>query len=128
MSHCDCSICNVEQDLLQDIIKEAEEVLKRYPDLMKNVDNSQAAKGVKLSFRLKDEVPVNIKPRQYSSENRKFVEEQIDDLLKKGLIEPSNSQYSSPAFSVFRKLKRNVMKQYSKKLIDKIFKEILFIL
>lgn len=51
---------------------------------------------VKLKLVLADEIPVSQPPRRLAPRESKFVVEQIDEWLKDGIIQPSNSEYASP--------------------------------
>ena len=48
-------------------------------------------------------LPVSCRPRQLSSEMMKMAKEQFDDMLEKGIIEPSSGPWSSPLHLVKKK-------------------------
>ena len=48
-------------------------------------------------------LPVSCRPRQLSPEMKKIAKEQFDDMLEKGIIEPSSGPWSSPLHLVKKK-------------------------
>ena len=48
-------------------------------------------------------LPVSCRPRQLSPETMKIAKEQFDDVLEKGIIEPSSGPWSSPLHLVKKK-------------------------
>lgn len=67
-----------------------------------NVFTNDIGKAIdfQCEIKLKDTTPVKIRPYPVSPPNMKIMREITDSLLKKGIIEPSLSSYSSPSFLV----------------------------
>lgn len=59
--------------------------------------------GVRMKLILKDDEPINLRPRRLASGEREEVNKHIDEWLEAGIIQPSVSDYASPI--VFAKKK-----------------------
>jgi len=70
------------------------EVIKNY--------NPTSAKTTNVSMRivLKDDTPVHSPPRRFAFSERCIIDDQIEQWLKDGIIEHSESEYSSPVVLV----------------------------
>lgn len=108
----DLSDDNVDHILAIDITKDNSETFDINPFLnifhreaiqkiIKNdyldLDNIQPIEhNYKLQIRLTSDVPISFRPRRLSYSDKLIVNETIDELLKKGIIRPSNSPYAFP--------------------------------
>ncbi|KAL1429730.1 hypothetical protein MTO96_015838 [Rhipicephalus appendiculatus] len=52
------------------------------------------------SIELREDIPVSSRPYRCSPADRKFVREQVNDYLNKGIIRPSESEYGAPTIIV----------------------------
>jgi len=70
-------------------------------DLIKNY-NPTSTKTTKVLMRivLKDDTPVHSRPRRFAFSERCIIDDQIEQWLKDGIIEHSESEYSSPVVLV----------------------------
>ena len=58
---------------------------------------------IKHKIKLKDDTPIHTKTYRYPEVHKEEVQRQISQLLEQGIIEPSNSPYSSPVWIVPKK-------------------------
>lgn len=77
-----------------------------FADLFTVVPTQATTVTVKHKISVKDVVPFNIRPYPMSPAKKKLMYEQIDDMLKAGVIEPSSAQYSSPPIIIERQGKK----------------------
>ncbi len=56
---------------------------------------------------LKNKAPVNIPQYRFADTHKAALDKQIDEWLKMGVIQPSNSRYNSPIFVVRKKNEEN---------------------
>ncbi|XP_065355311.1 uncharacterized protein LOC135949685 [Calliphora vicina] len=56
--------------------------------------------NVEMKIIVKDETPIHCSPRRLPITERKIVDDQIEEWLKEGIFEPSESEYSSPVVLV----------------------------
>lgn len=79
-----------------DIDYEAEKLIAKYPEVF--TDKIGKAIDLEVSITLLDHTPVNIRPYMLAPPTAQKVQKIVDEWLKEGIIEPSMSNYSSPAF------------------------------
>jgi hypothetical protein len=77
---------------------EINEFMRSFPALFS--DKLGTAKGTVCHLELTDNVPVRSRPYQCSPPRLKILRGIVQDLLDKGVIRKSSSQYASPAFLV----------------------------
>jgi len=66
-------------------------------DLIKNYKpTSTKSTNVSMRIVLKDDTPVHSRPRRFAFSERCIIDDQIEQCLKDGIIEHSESEYSSP--------------------------------
>lgn len=58
---------------------------------------------IKLKIILKDEKSIYQRPRKLAMPEKKIVEEQVQEWIKEGIVEPCSSEYASPVVVVKRK-------------------------
>jgi len=58
---------------------------------------------VETKIVLKDEIPVNQRPRRLAPREKKVLDDQISEWLQSGIIKPSRSEYASPVVIVRKK-------------------------
>lgn len=85
-------INSVDLSHLQD-----EKIKERLQILVDNYKPEQTRDiGVRMKFFLKDDEPINLRPRRLTSAEKGEVNEHIDEWLETGIIRPSVSDYASP--------------------------------
>src|SRR6266498_2495303 len=71
-----------------------DEILNEYNDVVsKGLHDIGNCKLVKHDIRLNDERPIKRKQSSRSAKENEWIKEQIDEMLKNGVIEPSTSPY-----------------------------------
>lgn len=80
-------------------------VCSEYRDVFYNPDQPlQFTSSTKHAIETKDDIPVFTKSYRYPECHKSEVKKQIDDMLAKGIIRPSNSPWSAPIWIVPKKL------------------------
>jgi hypothetical protein len=79
-----------------DMAEEIEKLIKSYPDVFTNKIGE--ALDLEVELKLTDNKPVNIRPYYLSPPAVQKMKKIIDEWLEQDIIEPSTSEYSSPAF------------------------------
>jgi hypothetical protein len=87
---CQRSLCFVSPSI--------ERVVEGFPKLF--FEKLGTVKGMVCEIDLTDNVPVRSRPYQCSPPKLKILREVVQDLLEKGVVRKSNSQYASPTFLV----------------------------
>jgi hypothetical protein len=77
---------------------EVDQLVEKFPELFS--DKLGTVKGMVCDIDLTDEVPVRSRPYQCSPPRLEALREIVQDLLQKGVVKKSFSQYASPAFLV----------------------------
>jgi hypothetical protein len=87
-----------EQKFSDNERKQLINLIEEYPDVL----TTRLGKSTlgEYNIRLADNTPVKRAPYQLSPPKMQIMRNKIDSLLKEGVIEPSNSCYSSPSFLV----------------------------
>lgn len=102
-----CSFkCDKNEVNTGDISKEEENILNNILTSYQSVipaNDKPAEVPIQHKIRLKDDIPVSSNPRRIPYAYREEVNKQIDDLLKKGYIEPSFSEYGAPLVPVIKR-------------------------
>ena len=80
--------------------KEASNILKDY-EMQLQEEAKQAL--IEHEIKLKDSDPVSIPARRLPYSQRKEIDQQVQELLEKNIIEPSRSPYASPVIPVKKK-------------------------
>ena len=78
--------------------RKLEKVLSRYPDVL--TAKLGLTDVLEYEIQVLDNTPVRLSPYRLSPPKMQFLRGHIKQLLKDGVIEPSNSHYSSPMFLV----------------------------
>lgn len=83
-------------------------VKEQYKDKIKMlVDEYKPAEKVNIKIEtvitLKDNTPINIRPRRLAPKEKTVLDNQIDEWLREGVIQPSTSEYASPIVIVPKK-------------------------
>src|SRR6266542_6072356 len=76
------------KEMLDEILNEYDDVVSKRPHDIGN------CKLVKHDIRLNDERPIKCKQSSHSAKENEWIKEQIDEMLKNGVIEPSTSPYA----------------------------------
>ena len=77
------------------------ELLRTYDDVLSDVPGRTDV--IKHKIKLTSDVPIKQKPYPIPFKSKDIVEDEIKSLLEQGIIEPSNSPYSSPIVLVKKK-------------------------
>lgn len=81
-----------------------EQLVKRYNDLFYQENEFLPTTGRTVhKISLKTETPIYVKDRRYPQAMRDIIREQLGELLKQGIIRPSNSPFNSPLWVVEKK-------------------------
>ncbi|XP_049318244.1 uncharacterized protein LOC125780300, partial [Bactrocera dorsalis] len=83
--------------LSKGLAKEVKSLVDKYKS------SGKCISPVKMEIVLTDEIPVYQRPRRLPIDDRSFVDKQIEDWLKEGIIQPSSSNYASPVVVVPKK-------------------------
>lgn len=83
-------------------------VIKTYQEkihkmIQEHVPKKQVQTDIETKIQLKDEDPVCLRPRRLSVKEKRILDQQIDEWLNDGIIQPSHSVYSSPVVIVDKK-------------------------
>jgi hypothetical protein len=78
--------------------RQLDQVVSEFPSLFS--DKIGTVKGMICDIDLSDDIPVRSRPYQYAPPKLQILREVVQDLLDKGVICKSRSQYASPAFLV----------------------------
>jgi len=78
--------------------KELELIVQQYPDVL--TSRLGLTSVLQYDIQLLDQTPVRLAPYRFSPPKMLFLREHLKKLLADGVIETSNSQYSSPMFLV----------------------------
>ena len=93
-----------KSELEEEEKKQLTELLWRYKDVFSHSDDDLGRTNVaKHSIITTTNEPVKQRPYRVPYEQRTVIDEHVNDLLKRKLIEPSNSPYSSPVLIVKKK-------------------------
>lgn len=79
-----------------EMTSEIEELVKSYPNVF--TDKIGEALDLQVELKLTDDKPICIRPYFLSPPTLNKMKAIVDDWLAQGIIEPSTSEYSSPAF------------------------------
>src|SRR6266545_7956732 len=96
----------IGEEVMDTHVKEMlDEILNKYDDVVsKGSHDIGNCKLVKHDIRLNDERPIKCKQSPRSAKENEWIKEQIDEMLKNGIIEPSTSLY---AFNIIIVRKKN---------------------
>lgn len=95
----------LQEDLNREEKHELSQVLKQYSSIFHNEnDNLTFTNSIKHSINTKPHQPLYSRSYRYPEIYREEVENQLEDMLKKGIIRHSKSPYSSPIWVVPKKL------------------------
>src|ERR1044072_4588056 len=87
-----------------DIEKEVEELLREYQDIVSKGDHDIGnCDIVEHAIRLTDDIPTTCRLRPRSPKKNKWIEAQIKEMLKNGVIEKSKSPYTANVVVVGKK-------------------------
>lgn len=75
-------------------------VLEAYADIFKETTTLFSFREVDYCIPL----PINVRPYRYAHFQKNEIEKQVQDMLKLGLIKPSNGTFSSPVLLVKNKI------------------------
>ncbi|CAH2223131.1 jg19574 [Pararge aegeria aegeria] len=75
-------------------------IFQKYPTILPTPDNVSHVKTGELKIRLKNDKVVNYRPYRLAPIEREKVKEIINDLLEKGVIRESDSDFASPVLLV----------------------------
>ena len=106
-----CTITNAEQlqdqntrndsidlpntDLFDEQKKQLQQLVKQYPDVF--TDKPGKTSKLQHQIHVKENTqPINAAPYRCAPNRRKIIEDNINDMLKEGIITPSNSPWASP--------------------------------
>jgi len=78
--------------------KELETLIQHYPDVL--TPELALTKVLEYDIQLLDKTPVRLAPYRLSPPKMQYLRAHLKQLLEDGVIEPSNSHYSSPMFLV----------------------------
>lgn len=81
-------------------------------------DKVSANNFYKQKLRIKDDVPIYIKNYRIPQTHKEEIKSQVSDLLEKGIIEPSVSEYNSPVLLVPKKNLPNASEKRWRMVID----------
>ena len=102
-SHLECLIPTAT-DLTEDQLASVRTVLTKYQDLFVGPDGNLGRTSVtRHRILTKIDKPVRIPPRRLGRDKRKIAEDAVDDMLERGVIEPSSSPYCSPVVLIPKK-------------------------
>ena len=59
-----------------------------------------------------DDTPVNVKPFSHAHVHKQIIEDQLQQMLKDGVISPSCSSYNSPVFIIQKKATKDGAPKY----------------
>lgn len=99
-------------------------IRKNLNELISNYSPIKAEKScVIMKIHLENEIPVHLNPRRLSFAERKIVNTQVEEWLRDGIIENSNSDFASPVVLVKKKDGSNRLCVDYRALNDKIVKD-----
>ena len=78
-------------------------IFQKYPHILPTENNISTVTTGQLKIRLKTNKIINYRPYRLAPIEREKVKQIIDDLLKKGIIQESESEYASPILLVKKK-------------------------
>ncbi|GBN48124.1 Transposon Ty3-I Gag-Pol polyprotein, partial [Araneus ventricosus] len=94
----------ISPDLSNEQKGKLEELLRTFSGVFVNTDKSTAARtNVKHRINTGDYAPVKQKAYRVSPTERRIIREEVDKMLDKGIIQPSESPWSSPVVLVRKK-------------------------
>ncbi|GBN33189.1 Transposon Ty3-I Gag-Pol polyprotein, partial [Araneus ventricosus] len=94
----------ISPDLSNEQKGKLEELLRTFSGDFVNTDKSTAARtNVKHRINTGDYAPVKQKAYRVSPTERRIIREEVDKMLDKGIIQPSESPWSSPVVLVRKK-------------------------
>ncbi|GFT75395.1 retrovirus-related Pol polyprotein from transposon 297 [Trichonephila clavipes] len=80
------------------------EILRKFSGLFTKTDKSTAAKtNVKHRIFTGDHAPINQRAYRVSPTERRIIHEEVQKMLDKGIVQPSESPWSSPVVLVRKK-------------------------
>lgn len=88
------SIIDIGGSVSEDAKNEVRKLVENY-----NPSKSKTT-NVEMKIILKDETPIHCTPRRLPITERSIVDNQVEKWLREGIIEPSESEYSSPVVLV----------------------------
>ena len=77
-------------------------LFEEFADLFTEVPTQATTVTVKHKIQVIDDTPFNIRPYPMSPAKKKIMYDQIEEMLKAGVIEPSTARYSSPPIIIER--------------------------
>lgn len=97
-------IYDLQHDFPEDDEPAFYQVMERFTDVLNRDDSKHTgSKSVTHVIHLITEVPVKTAPYRVSDTKNKIIEEQVQEMVKMGIIEPSTSPYTSPVEVVPKK-------------------------
>lgn len=91
----------VATDLSNEQTVQIDDLLKEFQDVFSDVPGKTNV--VECKLRLTTETPVNVRPYPIPFAIQEAVEQEVQDMLKQGIIEPSDSPYQAPIVVVKKK-------------------------
>lgn len=97
--------CKMGPDLTSKQREQLMEVLRKNADIFvrKAVDGPPQARGVSFAIHTDDALPIKQVPYRQSPQKEAFIQREVEQLLAKGLIQPSFSPWGSPVLVVDKK-------------------------
>src|ERR1044072_2704184 len=93
-----------DEEKEEDISKEIEEILREYQDIVSKGDHDIGnCDIVEHAIRLTDDIPTTCRLRPRSPKENEWIEGQIKEMLKNGVIEKSKSPYTANVVVVGKK-------------------------
>lgn len=101
-------VCQVEATNIDDDIVDLTQTPTAYRNTLKTIvaeykPDVNVSTDIEMNIIVKDEIPVYQRARRLAQAERDKVNDQIDEWLKDGIVQPSVSEYTSPVVLVKKK-------------------------
>lgn len=105
MIGCLCMVSGMDGKAIQDSnSKELDPILQEYADVFKEPTALPPKRGAEHSIVIKSGMPLfKMQPYRYPYMQRKEIEKMVEEMLQSGIIQHSNSPFSSPVLLVKKK-------------------------
>jgi hypothetical protein len=97
------AVKDVQHDFPKQLEPELHQLLHEFRDVFNNDPTPTTTATTKHTIHLRDYTPFRVRPYRYSDTKKLLIDEQVEQMLADGIIEPATSEYASPIVIVKKK-------------------------
>jgi hypothetical protein len=87
---------DVQHGFPKQLEPELRQLLREFRDVFNNDPTTTTTATTKHTIHLRDHTPFRVRPYRYSDKKKLLIDEQVEQMLADGIIEPATSEYASP--------------------------------